>query len=95
MVYLGNLGRVITLCVREREKIAGAGGAALSVPEVEGLQSHCGDPAELRSPTGPGRGLRDTGDSSLASVAVPDCKAEPLLVCGNFGVPRTKEELRI
>lgn len=67
----------------------------MSVPEVEGLQSHCGDPAELRSPSGPGRGLRDTGDSSLGSVAVPDCKAEPVLVCATFRVPRTKEELRI
>lgn len=33
----------------------------LPVAEVEGTQqSHCEDPAELRSPSGPRKGLRDT-----------------------------------
>lgn len=32
----------------------------LPVTEVEGLQSHCGDPAELSCPPGPRKGLKDT-----------------------------------
>lgn len=32
----------------------------LAVSEAQGLQSHCGDPAGLRSPSGPRKGLRDT-----------------------------------